>query len=157
MTVVAAAPSSSERPGNGADESTPPPSGCRAWVQAFGSRKEANVGSGASSSSSKMVSKTAWGKPVKTFTQKCAEIERCNDLRARIKTYCKQVTLTQPEYAEKIRVSAKQISLFMTGRCLSGSEVYKKSMKFLRDKMPLYMCEEERAKTVNNKFVVRYF
>ena len=101
-----------------------------------------------------MPAKTAWGKPVKTFWQKSAEIERCNDLRARIKTYCKKESLTQPEYAEKIRVSAKQISLFMTGRCLSGSEVYKKSMKFLRNTMPLYMCDEERAKVVNNKFVV---
>ena len=101
-----------------------------------------------------MPAKTAWGKPVKTFRQKSAEIERCNDLRARIKTYCKKESLTQPEYAEKIRVSAKQISLFMTGRCLSGSEVYKKSMKFLKDTMPLYMCDAERAKVVNNKFVV---
>ena len=103
-----------------------------------------------------MPPKTAWGKPVKTFTQKCAEIERCNDLRARIKTFCKQESLTQPKFAEKIHVSAKQISYFMTGACLSGSEVYKKSMKYLRDKMPLYMCGEERAKVVNNKFVVRY-
>ncbi len=101
--------------------------------------------------------KNCLGKTRQNIHAKMREIERCNDLRARIKTYCKQETLTQPEYAEKIRVTAKQINLFMTGRCLSGSEVYKKSMKFLRDKMPLYMCEEERAKVVNNKFVVRYF
>ncbi len=88
--------------------------------------------------------------------QKMNEIERCNDLRARIKTYCKQEALTQPEYAVKIRVSASQIKLFMTGACLSGSEVYKKSMKYLREKMPLYMCEEERAKVVNNKWTVKF-
>jgi transcriptional regulator with XRE-family HTH domain len=102
-----------------------------------------------------MAPRSSWGKPVKSFWQKHAEIERCNDLRARIKTYCKQESLTQPEFAEKIRVSATQISGFMTGRMLSGSEVYKKSNNYLRHRMPLFKCEEERAKVANNKFVVR--
>jgi len=55
---------------------------------------------------------------------------------------------------EDSRVSETNKLFYWTGTCLSGFEVYKKSMKYLRDKMPLYMCEEERAKVVNNKCVV---
>ena len=100
--------------------------------------------------------KTAWGKPVKSFWQRSAEIERCNDLRARIKAYCKQESLTQPQLAEKMRVSAKQMSQFMTGSCLSGSEVYKRGKVYLKTKMPLHMCYEERSKIVNNKWVMTF-
>ena len=102
----------------------------------------------------KMAPQLAWGKPVKTFKQRCTEIERCNDLRARITAYCKLESLTQPQFAEKIHVSTQQVSKFMSGTCLSGSEVYARSNVYLKTKMPLRKCYEERAKIVNTKWVM---
>ena len=102
----------------------------------------------------KMAPQLAWGKPVKTFKQRCTEIERCNDLRARITAYCKLESLTQPQFAEKIHVSTQQVSKFMSGTCLSGSEVYARSSVYLKTKMPLRKCYEERAKIVNTKWVM---
>jgi hypothetical protein len=75
----------------------------------------------------KMAPQLAWGKPVKTFKQRCTGIERCNDLRARIAAYCKLESLTQLQFAEKIQVSTQQVSKFMSGTSLSGSEVYTRS------------------------------
>ena len=92
-----------------------------------------------------MAPQLAWGKPVKTFKQRCNEIERCNDLRARITAYCKLESLTQPQFAEKIHVSTQQVS---------GSEVYARSNVYLKTKMPLRKCYEERAKIVNTKWVM---
>lgn len=89
----------------------------------------------------------------KNVFSQMAEIRKCNDLRCRIKAYLKQESLTQPQLAEKMGVSAKQMSSFMTGSSLTGSEVYVNGMKYLKVKMPLSKCStEERSQIVNNKF-----
>ena len=97
-----------------------------------------------------MAPQLAWGKPVKTFTQRRKEIERCNDLRARIKTYCKQESMTQQAFGEKIGCSQKQMCFFMTGAYLSGSAVCTQANSYLKYKKPLSKCTEEREKIVNN-------
>jgi hypothetical protein len=48
-------------------------------------------------------------------------------------------------------VSTQQVSKFMSGTSLSGSEVYARSNVYLKTKMPLHKCYEERAKIVNIK------
>jgi len=93
----------------------------------------------------------------KSFSQKMGEIRRCNDLRARIKAFCKVESLTQPQFGEKIRVTAKQMSLFMTGASLTGSEVYAKAMAYLKTRMPLSkVSDSERAGVSNNKWIVTF-
>jgi hypothetical protein len=104
-----------------------------------------------------MAPQLAWGKPVKTFTQRCKEIERCNDLRARIKTYCKQESMTQQTFGEKIGCSQKQMCYFMNGTTLSGSAVYAQANSYLKHKMPLSKCSEEREKIVNNKWKISFW
>lgn len=92
----------------------------------------------------------------KTFGQKCQEIRRCNDLRVRIKTYCKKEGLTQPQFADKLgNVSASEVSRFMTGASLTGSIVYDKAMAYLRTRMPLSQCSDEDIESMtNNKWRV---
>ena len=58
------------------------------------------------------------------FFQKQGEIKRSNDLRCRIEAYCKQEKLTRPQFAELLKCSNSQLSSFMTGSALTGSEVY---------------------------------
>lgn len=92
-----------------------------------------------------------------SVSEKMHEIRKCNDLRARIKKYCQQESLTQPQFAEKLHVSASQISLFMTGSTLTGSEVYTQAMKYLKTRMPISkVSEDERAHVINNKFKFTY-
>ena len=89
------------------------------------------------------------------FFQKQGEIRRCNDLRCRIKTYCKQQGITQPTLAQKMGVSASQMSSFMTGSALTGSEVYTRGMNYLRVRMPLSHCSiEDREQIRNDKWKV---
>lgn len=91
------------------------------------------------------------------FFQKSHEIKRCNDLRARIKSYCKQENFTQPQFAEKMGVSKSQMNSFMTGSALTGSEVYLVGMKYLRTRMPLSKCSEEDINKIeNNKWSVTF-
>lgn len=91
----------------------------------------------------------------KSFMQKSREIDRCNDLRVRIKTFCRREGLTQPQLAEKLQVSKSSMSNFMTGAMLSGSPTYIQGMKYLKLRMPLNQCDPVEVEAmVNNKFVV---
>ena len=72
----------------------------------------------------------------KSWFQQVKEIEKCNLLRARIKTYVAQQGVTQKSFAEKIKVTEKQLQRFMSGTSLTGSEVYTRSMAFLKTKLP---------------------
>lgn len=91
----------------------------------------------------------------KSFIQKCGEIRRCNDLRVRIKTWCKQEGLTQPLFADALNVSTKEMSNFMTGASLTGSNVYPKAMKYLKTRMPLSECSySDRENMTNNKWKI---
>jgi ribosome-binding protein aMBF1 (putative translation factor) len=88
---------------------------------------------------------------------KGAEIRKCNDLRARICSYCKKESMTQAQLAEKMGVSARQMTSFSTGDALTGSEVYTQGMKYLKVKMPLTQCsDEDRAEAVNNKWKITF-
>ncbi len=90
----------------------------------------------------------------KNWLSQMKEIKKCNDLRVRIKTYCKRESLTQPQLAERLKVSSSQMNSFMTGSSLSQSEVYTNGMKFLKTRMRLDECsEEDLANMKNNKFV----
>ena len=95
------------------------------------------------------------GKKGGNFFQKGQEIRRCNDLRCRIKTYCKQQGMTQPSLAEKMGVSASQMNSFMTGKTLTGSIVYTRGMNYLRVRMPLSQCSvQDREQIRNDKWVL---
>ena len=89
----------------------------------------------------------------KSFGTQCAEIRRCNDLRVRIKTYCREESITQAQLAVKMSVSNSQMGNFMTGNALTGSQVYTEGMKYLKLRMPLSKCSEnERNEITNNKW-----
>lgn len=82
----------------------------------------------------------------------------CNDLRARIKTYCKKENLSQAELAEKMNVTPNQMSRFMTGSSLLGLMfillVY---MKYLKTRMPLSDCSDhDRAQITNTKWGISF-
>ena len=82
------------------------------------------------------------------------EIQKCNLLRARIKTYVAQQGVTQKSFAEKIKVTEKQLQRFMSGTSLTGSEVYTRSMAFLKTKLPAAAVSVEilLQNTHNNKY-----
>jgi len=91
----------------------------------------------------------------KGFGTQMAEIRRCNDLRVRIMTYLKQKALTQAQLAEIMLVSNSQMSNFMNGTALTGSQVYTEGMKYLKTRMPLAMCsDEDRNQITNDKWKV---
>jgi hypothetical protein len=91
------------------------------------------------------------------FFQKSAEIRKCNDLRLRIKTFCKLERITQVQLADKFQVSAKQMQSFMSGNALTGSEVYTQGMKYLKVRMPISKCsDEDRGSITNNKWTVSF-
>jgi transcriptional regulator with XRE-family HTH domain len=71
------------------------------------------------------------------FVKKTAEIRKCNDLRVRIKTFCKLERITQAQLANNMNVSAQQMQSFMSGNALTGSEVYAQGLKYLKVRMPL--------------------
>ena len=72
-----------------------------------------------------MSGKTKAAKASKSnYFSKGQEIRRCNDMRVRIKTYCKQQSITQPQLADKMGVTKSQMNSFMVGSALTGSEVY---------------------------------
>ena len=72
-----------------------------------------------------MSGKTKAAKASKSnYFSKGQEIRRCNDMRVRIKTYCKQESITQPQLADKMGVTKSQMNSFMIGSALTGSEVY---------------------------------
>ena len=86
---------------------------------------------------------------------KLAEIRRCDHLRARIKTYCRQENIPQVEMAERLRVSKSQMANFMVGETLTGSIVYEAGMKYLKTRLPLSKCSsDDLEKTVNNKWKI---
>jgi len=90
----------------------------------------------------------------KSFSSRSREIERCNNLRVRIKTYCRQESLTQVELAEKMKVSKSSMGSFMSGSALSGSPTYVEGMKYLKLRMPLTQCSPAEIDAMeNNKFV----
>jgi hypothetical protein len=92
-------------------------------------------------------------KAAKSGFSKFQEIKRCDDLRARCKAFCKKESLTQPQLAEKMGVSSKQMSSFMTGNSLTQGLAYAAGMKFLKLKMPLSAVPDEiRNKVHNNKW-----
>jgi hypothetical protein len=92
-------------------------------------------------------------KPAKSGFAKSHEVKRCNDLRARCKAFCKKENLTQPQLAEKMGVSSKQMSNFMTGNSLTQGVAYAAGMKFLKLKMPLSAVPDDiLSKTTNNKW-----
>ena len=84
------------------------------------------------------------------FFSKGREIDRCCDMRVRIKTYCKQEGITQPTLAEQMRVSKSQMSSFMTGMSLTGSLVYSQAQKYLRTRMPLSQCSQDDIQSMTN-------
>lgn len=86
----------------------------------------------------------------RTIGRKSQEIRRCNDLRVRIKTWCKQEALTQPQFAEKLDVTRTEMSNFMTGLSLTGSRVYTKAMSYLRVRMPLSKCSVSDIENMTN-------
>lgn len=87
------------------------------------------------------------------FFQKGNEIRRCDDLRCRIRTYCRQQSITLPQLAERMGVSTGQMRSFSAGSSLTGSEVYSRGMKYLRLKMPMSQCSaQERDQMDNNKW-----
>ena len=91
----------------------------------------------------------------KGFGTQMAEIRSCNDLRVRIKTYLNQKALTQAQLAEIMLVSNSQMSNFMNGTALTGSQVYTEGMKYLKTRMPLAMCsDEDRNQITNDKWKV---
>ncbi len=91
------------------------------------------------------------------FFSKGAEIRRSNLLRVRIRTYCKQEKLTQPQFGEKLGCSPSQMNSFMTGMSLTGSSVYIQGMKYLRTRMPVSKCSpEDLMSERNDKFVVSF-
>lgn len=93
----------------------------------------------------------------KSILQKGNEIQRCNDLRVRIKTWCKQEGLTQPMFADALNVSTKEMSNFMTGASLTGSNVYPKAMAYLKTRMPLSNCSySDRESMTNNKWKITF-
>jgi|LauGreStaDraftv2_3_1035109.scaffolds.fasta_scaffold64501_1 transcriptional regulator with XRE-family HTH domain len=89
----------------------------------------------------------------KSWFQQVKEIEKCNLLRARIKTYVAQQGVTQKSFAEKIKVTEKQLQRFMSGTSLTGSEVYTRSMAFLKTKLPAAAVSVDILEnTHNNKY-----
>ena len=93
------------------------------------------------------------GSKSKKSGSKEQEIIRCDDLRCRITTYCKQEGITQSIFADRLGVSAIQMSSFMTGKSLTGSDVYTLGMNYLRVRMPLSKCSvQDRAQIRNDKW-----
>ena len=89
----------------------------------------------------------------KSWLQDMKEVQKCNLLRARIKTYLQTKSVTQKSFAEKIKVSEKQLQRFMSGTSLMGSEVYTNSMAYLKTKLPAASVSAEILQnTHNNKF-----
>ena len=93
----------------------------------------------------------------KSFSSKSREIERCNNMRVRIKTYCRQEGLTQQNLAEKMKVTKSSMGNFMSGTALSASPTYIEGMKYLKLRMPLTQCSPAEIDAMeNNKFVVSF-
>ena len=91
------------------------------------------------------------------FFSKGAEIRRSNDMRLRIKTYCRKEGITQVELAKRMDVSTSQMNAFMTGAYLTGSAVYIAGLSYLRMRMPISKCSAvDRANMVNNKWHVTF-
>ena len=91
------------------------------------------------------------------YFSKGQEIRRCDDLRARIKAFCKQENLTHPEFATKLKVTSSQMANFMCGTSLTGSDVYDAGMRYLKMRMPLRKVPPGvRDNTVNDKWTVSF-
>ena len=91
------------------------------------------------------------------FFSKGQEIRRCDDLRARIKAFCKQENLTHPEFATILNVTRSQMAKFMCGTSLTGSDVYDAGMSYLKIKMPLSKVPTDvRDNVVNDKWTVSF-
>ena len=61
--------------------------------------------------------------------------------------------VTQKSFAEKIKVTEKQVQRFMSGTSLKGSEVYTRSMAFLKTKLPAAAVSVDILEsTHNNKY-----
>lgn len=89
------------------------------------------------------------------FFSKGREIARCDDLRVRIKTFCKRENLIHNKLAEKMKVTTSAMNSFMAGSVLTGSNVYTRGMIYLKTKMPLHQCsQEDRDNTINNKWEI---
>jgi predicted XRE-type DNA-binding protein len=88
------------------------------------------------------------GKKTKNFLQIGAECRRCDFLKVRIKSYCKQEKITQVELAEKMKISPATISRFMSGGSGVQSECYVIGMKYLRTRMPISLCDESAVTIV---------
>ena len=91
------------------------------------------------------------------FFRKRVEIRRSNDMRLRIKTYCRTEGITQVELAKRMDVTTSQMNAFMTGSYLTGSAVYISGLAYLRTRMPISKCSaDDRANMVNNKWHVTF-
>jgi predicted XRE-type DNA-binding protein len=75
------------------------------------------------------------------------DFRKCDDLKVRIKTYCKQQKITQTQLATDMKVSYSSMRDFMAGNAGVNSCTYQRGMIFLRTKMPLTKCTEPVAIT----------
>ena len=81
------------------------------------------------------------GRGVKSVASVMAQARRCDPLKMRIKCFCKKEKTTQAQYADLIHISSNSLSKFMTGQSAMQSEVYTKSMVYLKKRMPISECD----------------
>ena len=71
-----------------------------------------------------------------------AEFRRCDTLKIRIKTYCKQQSITQNELADRMKVGRTAVSRFMSGVAGVQGDCYQVAMRYLKTRLPLSACTE---------------
>ena len=85
----------------------------------------------------------------KSIFAKGSEFRRCDDLKLRIKTYVKKEKITQKELAERMKISTRSMTCFMSAAGGSvNTECYITAMKYLKTRMPLAGCTVEGIKII---------
>jgi len=92
---------------------------------------------------------------VKSLSAVLNMARRCDPLKLRIKSYCKQEKITQAQYADLIGIGKTTVSRFMSGESGVQSETYTRSMVFLKKKMPLSKSDDSlKIKSTFSNYVL---